>query len=140
MLVLFVVAMLGLGTHPVVAAEVAEDATFDATFIDASGLRTDVTNMVFYWEEKLSETQLALHELRHVPARRGTVPIKIQFSRIKSIEFKSSDGRGDPVLSITLKNGKTGEFNLEIPGSFKGQTEFGEMIASPAQLKKVVIK
>ncbi|MEE8493010.1 MAG: hypothetical protein V3S25_03115 [Nitrospirales bacterium] len=114
--------------------------TFEATLTDAEGLETDVTNLVFYWEEQLSETQLALHELTHVPAKRGAVPIKINFDRIGHIEFKPGRITDRLVLSITLKSGKAGEFTLERPGSFKGQTEFGDMIAAPTQLTKIVFK
>ena len=116
------------------------NTTYTATFTDTEGLRTDVTNLSFYWEEQLSDTQLALHELMHVPAKRGSVPIQIKFEKIKRIDFKPATGSGGPVLSITLKNGKTGEFTLEIPGSFKGHTDFGEMIAKPSHLKRIVFK
>jgi hypothetical protein len=118
----------------------AADQTFDAIFVDLDGLETKVTNLVYYWEEKLSETQLALHELKHVPARRGTVPIQIQFSKIRLIEFQSSRGKSEPILAVTLRNGKRGDFSLDIPGSFKGQTDFGEMIANPAQLQKILFQ
>ena len=121
-------------------AQSVSDTTFHATLVDTGGLETDVTDLVFYWEEKLSETQLALHELKHVPAKRGAVPIQIQFSKIKRIDFQTPSGAHSSVLSVTLKNGKTGDFHLDIPGSFKGQTDFGEMIAKPSQLRKIVFK
>lgn len=114
--------------------------TFEAIFVDAGGLETSVTHVVFYWEEQLSETQLALHELTHIPAKRGTVPIQIHFDKIKQVEFNHSPSKDEPVLSVTLKNGKRGEFALQIPGSFKGRTDFGEMIAGPAHLRKIVFK
>ncbi len=112
--------------------------TFEAVFVDAGGLETSVSHVVFYWEEQLSETQLALHELTHIPAKRGTVPIQIHFEKIKQVEFNNT--KNQPVLSVTLKNGKRGDFSLEIPGSFKGRTEFGEMIAGPTHLRKIVFK
>lgn len=141
-LILALISLLGLlalvpGTA---AAANPSDKAFKATFTDTGGLDTDVTNLVFYWEEKLSETQLALHELKHVPAKRGTVPIQIKFESIKKIDFATPADKGQTVLSITLKNGKTGDFQLEIPGSFKGQTDFGEMIAKPNHLKRIVFK
>lgn len=123
-----------------VGAPAQTDNSFNATFTDREGLRTDVTNLSFYWEEQLSDTQLALHELKHIPAKRGAVPIQIKFNKIKRIDFKPDTGSGGPVLSITLKNGKTGEFTLDIPGSFKGHTDFGEMIAKPSHLKRIVFK
>lgn len=118
----------------------AGDKGFEAVFVDASGLETSVTDVVFYWEEQLSETQLALHELTHIPAKRGTVPIQIHFEKIKQVEFKNAANRDDPILSVTLKSGKSGDFSLEIPGSFKGRTDFGEMIAGPTHLRKIVFK
>ncbi len=132
--------MLMLLSPAVVQGADQANQTFEATLTDAEGLETDVTNLVFYWEEQLSETQLALHELKHVPAKRGVVPIKITFDRIDQIAFKPGSTTGRPVLSITLKSGQAGEFTLEIPGSFKGQTEFGDMIAAPTQLTKIVFK
>ena len=133
---LCLVALLASG----VGALAQTDKTFTATFTDREGLRTNVTNLSFYWEEQLSDTQLALHELKHIPAKRGAVPIQIKFSKIKRIDFKPGNNPGEPVLSITLKNGKTGDFTLEIPGSFKGHTDFGEMIAKPSHLKQIVFK
>ena len=135
-----VLGLLMLLSPAVVQGADQANQTFEATLTDAEGLETDVTNLVFYWEEQLSETQLALHELKHIPAKRGAVPIKINFDRIGQIEFKPGSTTDRPVLSITLKSGKAGEFTLEIPGSFKGQTEFGDMIAAPTQLTKIVFK
>lgn len=119
---------------------VAADKTFEAVFVDAGGLETPVRGVVFYWEEELSETQLALHEVTHIPAKRGTVPIQIHFDKIKQVEFKNSAQQDDPVLSVTLKSGKRADFSLQIPGSFKGETDFGEMIAGPAHLSKILFK
>lgn len=122
---------------PALGAAEAEKA-FEAIFVDRGGLETSVSHVVFYWEEQLSETQLALHELTHIPAKRGTVPIQIHFDRIKQVEFNNS--KGESMVSVTLKNGKRGDFSLAIPGSFKGRTEFGDMIAGPTHLRKVVFK
>ncbi len=119
---------------------VEAEETFEAVFVDAGGLETSVSHVVFYWEEQLSETQLALHELTHIPAKRGTVPIQIHFDKIKQVEFNNSNNRDEPVLSVTLKNGKRGEFSLQILGSFKGRTDFGEMIAGPTHLRKILFK
>lgn len=119
---------------------VAGENTFDAVFVDAGGLETAVSHVVFYWEEQLSETQLALHELTHIPAKRGTVPIQIHFEKIKQVEFKNSADRDEPILSVTLKSGKSADFSLQIPGSFKGRTDFGEMIAGPTHLRKILFK
>jgi len=138
-LFLSLVAILFFFAQPAWPEDKAEQ-TFTATFIDREGLKTEVTNLLFYWEEKLNQTQLALHELQHVPAMRGTVPIEINFKKIKQIEFTPPDGQGRPTLSITLKNGKTGEFGLSIPGTFKGETEFGAMNAQPTHLRKIVFQ
>lgn len=134
----FLTAVLLSGAAP--PGALADEAGFDAVFVDATGLETPVTHVVFYWEEQLSETQLALHELTHIPARRGTVPIHIHFEKIKQVEFKQPTNGKEPILSVTLKSGKSGDFSLEIPGSFKGRTDFGEMIAGPTHLRKILFK
>ena len=129
---LLCLAVVGFFLYTVGLAQAANptNITFDALFVDTGGLETEVSNLVFYWEEKLSETQLALHELKHVPAKRGAVPIQIQFAGIKQIAFKPSSNKEGPILSITLKNGKTGDFHLAISGSFKGQTHFGALVST----------
>lgn len=132
------IAMVLSGAPALVGAEA--ERTFEAVFVDTGGLETSVSHVVFYWEEQLSETQLALHELTHIPAKRGTVPIQIHFDKIKQVEFNNSNNRDEPVLSVTLKNGKRGEFSLQILGSFKGRTDFGEMIAGPTHLRKILFK
>lgn len=132
-----VAAVLSVAPGP---GAVAADNGFEAVFVDAGGLETAVSHVVFYWEEQLSETQLALHELTYIPAKRGTVPIQIQFEKIKQVEFKHAASRDEPMFSVTLKNGKSGDFSLQIAGSFKGRTDFGEMIAGPTHLRKILFK
>lgn len=139
---LFVVSgmvMLCLLGTPAWAQPKAEK-TFHAVATDAKGIETDVKNLVFYWEEKISETAFVPHELKELPVKRGTATVKIKFENIKQIELKSSGNGAPPNVSITLNDGKTGDFVLAIAGSFKGQSDFGEVELPAAEIKKVTFK
>jgi hypothetical protein len=41
---------------------------------------------------------------------------------------------------VTLANGKTGEFVLTIPGSFRGESDFGQAEVPARAVAKVVMK
>lgn len=114
------------------------EKTFNAVITDAHGTETEVTNLVFYWEEKIDETHVALHELRHVPVKRGAATINVKFEDVKQIETKPGADNGAPLFVITLTRGKTGEFPLAIAGQFKGESDFGEVLIPVAGLKKIV--
>ncbi|MES4785781.1 MAG: hypothetical protein C4294_08140, partial [Nitrospiraceae bacterium] len=45
--------------------------TFNAIITDTQGVETEVKNLLFYWEEKVSETAFVPHEQKHVPVKRG---------------------------------------------------------------------
>ena len=107
---------------------------------DAKGIETDVKNVIFYWEEKISETAFVPHEMREVPVKRGTATVKIKFENIKQIDLKSSGNGAPPNVSITLNDGKTGDFVLAIAGSFKGQSDFGDVELPAAEIKKLTFK
>ena len=121
-------------------AETKGDKHFQAVTTDAKGIETDVKNLIFYWEEKVSETAFVPHELPEVPVKRGTATVKIKFEHIKHIDLKPSGNGVLPNVTITLNDGKTGEFVLAIAGSFKGQSDFGEVEIPAAELKKIVFK
>jgi hypothetical protein len=114
--------------------------SFQAVATDTQGLQTEMENIIFYYEEKVSETSFIPHELRELPVKRGTSTVKIKFSSIKEIALKASDEESPPVTNVTLKDGKTGEFQLALAGSFKGQSAFGEVELPAAQLSRVVFK
>lgn len=116
------------------------DKVFHASATDAKGVETDLRNVTFYWEEKISETAFVPHELREVPVKRGTATVKIKFDSIKFIDLKPSGNAALPNVSITLADGKTGDFVLAIGGSFKGQSDFGEVELAAAELKKLAFK
>ncbi|MCA9423043.1 MAG: hypothetical protein KC592_18635, partial [Nitrospira sp.] len=101
--------------------------SFRGVATDTQGLQTEMENIIFYYEEKVSETSFIPHELRELPVKRGTSTVKIKFFSIKEIDLKASDKESPPVANVTLKDGKTGEFQLAIAGSFKGQSAFGEV-------------
>ena len=111
------------------------EKTFHASATDAKGVETDLKNVTFYWEEKISETAFVPHELKEVPVKRGTATVKIKF-----IDLKPSGNGSLPNVSITLADGKTGDFVLAIAGSFKGQSDFGEVELATSELKKLMSK
>jgi hypothetical protein len=116
------------------------DKVFHALATDAKGVETDMKNVTFYWEEKISETAFVPHEWKEVPVKRGTATIKIKFDHIKHIDVKPSGNGSLPAVAITLSDGKTGEFHMAIAGSFTGQSDFGEVDLPAAELKKIVFK
>jgi hypothetical protein len=134
-----VMGMLYLSGDPAWAQNKSEKA-FHAVAVDAKSVETDVKNVIFYYEEKISETAFVPHELRELPVKRGTATVKIKFDGIKHIDHKPSGNGAAPNVTITLNDGKTGEFVLAIAGSFKGQSEFGEVELPAAELKKLTFK
>ena len=122
------------------AAEPKADRQFIAVVADSHGLETELKNVFFYWEEKVSETSFVPHELRHFPAKRGTSTVNIKFETIKQVDVKSSDGKSEPVLTITLTNGKTGEFVPAVNGSLRGESDFGQVDVPIPSISKVTFK
>ncbi|MGC4097089.1 MAG: hypothetical protein QM706_08235 [Nitrospira sp.] len=125
---------------PAWAQTKADAKTFHASATDAKGIETDLKNVIFYWEEKISETAFVPHELKEVPVKRGTATVKIKFESIKFIDLKPSGSNALPNVSITLADGKTGDFVLAIAGSFRGQSDFGEVELAASELKKLTFK
>ena len=121
-------------------AENKSEKSFHAVAVDTKGVETDMKNIIFYWEEKISETAFVPHELREVPVKRGTATVKIKFDAIKHIDLKPSGNGTPPNVHITLNDGKTGEFTLAIAGSFRGQSDFGEVELPAAELKRLTFK
>ncbi len=124
----------------VAAGEPKAERTFVAVVTDAQGVETEIKNVVFYWEEKISETSFVPHELRHVPAKRGTATVNIKFETIKQIEVKAPADKALPVMTVTLANGKTGEFSPAVPGSFKGESDFGPVEVPVTGVSKVMLR
>lgn len=130
---------LFLGTHA--WAQAKAERTFTAVVTDMQGIETEVKRVIYYWEEKISETAFVPHELKEVPVKRGASIVKVKFETIKQIEIKTGDDpKALPSLTITLSNGKTGDFALANAGSFKGDSDFGEVELPANTLKKVVFK
>ncbi len=113
---------------------------FHATIVDKEGVETEVTSLVFFWEEKLNEQEVALYELRHLPVKRGAATINVKFESIQSVEFRANEDGGLPILSVTVKSGKTGIFTFAQEGNFRGQSDFGEMVIRPSQLNQIRFK
>jgi hypothetical protein len=122
------------------AAEPKGDRSFQAVVTDAQGLETELRNVIFYWEEKVSETSFVPHELRHFPVKRGTSTVNIKFDSIKQVDVKASDDKSTPVISISLANGKTGEFVPAVNGSVRGESDFGQVDVPIHSLSKMVFK
>ncbi|MCC2640398.1 MAG: exported protein of unknown function [Nitrospira sp.] len=116
------------------------DKSFHAIATDAKDVQTDLKNVLFYWEEKVSETAFIPHELKHLPVKRGTATVNIKFDGITHFDVKSGAEKSPPTLHITLTNGKTGEFPLAIDGSFKGESDFGKVEMPVNALKKLEFK
>lgn len=134
-----IVFSLGYIPSPVLAQAKAEKS-FSAVVTDAQGVESEIKNVLFYWEEKVSETAFVPHELRHVPVKKGTATVNVKFDSIKQIDVKPGTDSALLSLVITLSNGKTGEFALAIKGSFRGDSDFGEVDLPANGLRKIVFK
>ncbi|WP_447977660.1 hypothetical protein [Candidatus Nitrospira bockiana] len=129
-----------VGAPPNAWAQNKSEKSFTAVVTDAQGLETEVKNFLFYWEEKVSETAFVPHELKQVPVKRGTSTVNVRFETIKQIDVKPSEDKAPPVFLITLGNGKSGEFALAIMGSFKGESDFGEVEFPAHSVKKIMFR
>ncbi len=134
-----IVTLLSVGTGPALAQQ-GGDKPFHALVTDGKDTQTDLKNVVFYWEEKVSETSFIPHELKHLPVKRGTATVNIKFDGVKQIDVTSGGDKTPPSLHITLTNGKTGDFPLAIDGSFKGDSDFGQVDLPVQGLKKLEFK
>lgn len=137
--VAIVLAMVGVGGSDA-SAQAKAEKTFTAVLTDAQGVETEVKNVVYYWEEKISETSFIPHELRHMPVKRGAATVQVKFDTIKQIDVKAGADKAHPALAITLTNGKTGEFTPAISGSFRGESDFGQVDVPLGTVAKVVLK
>ena len=123
------------------AADTKAEKAFTIAVTDAQGVETELKNGIFYWEEKMSETSFVPHELRHLPSKRGTATVNIKFDQIKQIELKPGADKAAPAMTVTLANGKSGEFVPAVAnGSFKGESDFGQVEVPIGSLSKVVFK
>ncbi len=135
---LFTCILIGLSS-PALSQNKGEK-TFAATVTDNHGIETEIKNIQFYWEEKISETAFVPHELRHVPVKRGNATINIKLDGIKTIEMRSPGEKSLPAIAISLANGNSGEFTLAISGNFKGLSDFGETEIPATAVRKIVFK
>jgi hypothetical protein len=122
------------------AADSKGEKTFHIVVTDQQGVETELKNGIFYWEEKMSETSFVPHELRHLPSKRGTATVNIKFEQIKQIEIKPGADKAAPSMTVTLTNGKNGEFVPAVDGSFKGESDFGQVEVPIGSISKVVFK
>jgi hypothetical protein len=116
------------------------EKTFNALITDTQGIDTEVKNVSFYWEEKISETAFVPHELRQIPVKRGTATVQVKFETIKQIDVKQGAEKALPVFAITLTNGKTGEFAAALAGSFRGESDFGQTEIPISTITKIIFK
>jgi len=122
------------------AADAKAEKTFTIAVTDQQGVETELKNGIFYWEEKMSETSFVPHELRHLPSKRGTATVNIKFDQIKQIEIKPGADKTAPAMTVTLTNGKNGEFTPAVSGSFKGESDFGQVEVPIGSVSKVIFK
>ncbi|MDI3461433.1 MAG: hypothetical protein OJF50_000254 [Nitrospira sp.] len=116
------------------------DRLLSAVVTDSQGVETEVKNLIFYWEEKVSETAFVPHELKHMPVKRGTATVNVKFDTIKQIEARPHGEKGLPFLTIALTNGKSAEFVAAMNGSFRGESDFGQVDIPVNAVSKVIFK
>lgn len=122
------------------SAQAKSDKVFNAVATDSKGVQTDIANVIFYWEEKVSETSFVPHEMREMPLKRGAATVKIKFEQIKQMVIRTGGNGNTPEVSITLTDGKTGDFVLGISGTFRGRSDFGDVELPAGELKQVVFQ
>src|SRR6476660_3510202 len=138
--ILFVVMAAFLFLSAQREAQTKGERTFNDIIPDTHGIETDVKNVCFYWEEKISETAFVPHEVRQLPVKRGTATVRVKFDSMKQIDVKQSTDKNLPTFTITLANGKTGDFAAALAGSFRGESDFGQTEIPITTMTKVVFK
>ncbi len=119
----------------------AQKQVFTTSITDSEGVETEVQHTRLYWEEQVSDTSFVPHEVSYVPVKRGASTINVKFTNIKSIEVKGENPKkGQAILHITLKNGKTGAFPVAVDASFIGDSDFGEVKLPMKTVRMVVFK
>jgi hypothetical protein len=121
-------------------AQPKPEKSFSAVMTDTQGVESEIKNVIFYWEEKISETAFVPHELRHLPVKSGSATVNVKFESIKQVDLRPSSDKSLPAVTITLLNGKSKDFTLAIDGRIKGQDEFGEVEVPASGLKRLVLK
>ncbi len=126
-----------LSAHP---AETKTEKAFHAVVTDAQGVESDLSNVVFYWEEKVSDTSFVPHEVRHLPARRGTSNVNIKFETIAHVHVKQGAEKDAMTFVVTLTNGKKGDFVPAVNGTLRGESDFGQVDVPMSAISKIVFK
>jgi hypothetical protein len=139
-LIMSVLALCLLAGNLTWAQHKGEKSKFTAVVTDSQGVETELKHVLFYWEEKVSETSFVPHELLHLPVKRGSATVNVKFDTIKQIDVKPAADKATSAVTITLANGKTGEFTLAVNGTFKGETDFGDVELPANGLKKVIFR
>lgn len=131
--------VLCLGVFPA-GAEVKDHQGFHVVATDEKNIETELQRALFYYEEKLNETSFIPHEIDTLPLKRGAAIVHVKFHTIKQIEFGPGPNDDSRAATVMMTNGKSGEFLLAIAGSFKGMSEFGEVLVPVSGIKKVVFR
>ncbi|MCW5799431.1 MAG: hypothetical protein LZF60_260037 [Nitrospira sp.] len=66
--------------------------------------------------------------------------MQVKFGTTKQIEFVPGPNEDSHTAMILLTNGKCGEFQLAIAGSFNGISEFGEVLVPVSGVRKAVFR
>ena len=123
-----------------VLAQAKPEKSFSALVTDTQGVESEIKNVIFYWEEKISETAFVPHELRHLPVKSGNATVNVKFESIKQVDLHPTGDKSLPAVTITLLNGKSKGFTLAIDGRIKGQDEFGEVEVPASGLKRLLFR
>ena len=121
-------------------AETKTGKAFHAVVADAQGVESDLNNVVFYWEEKISETSFVPHEVRHLPAKRGTSNVNVKFETIAQVDVKQGADKDAITMVVTLTSGKKGDFVPAVNGTFRGDSDFGQVDVPMSAISKIVFK
>jgi hypothetical protein len=87
-------------------AEPKAEKTFTAVVTNAQGVDTEVRNLIFYWEEKVSDTAFVPHELRHLPVERGSM-VNSHTAPVFVSQDSSHPTKSFRVASVTPDSGST---------------------------------
>ena len=80
-------------------ADTKANKVLTAVSTDTQGVETKVKNVLFYWEEKVSETAYVPHELRQIPVKRGSGTVNVKFDTIRQIDVAPASDKSLPVLT-----------------------------------------
>jgi hypothetical protein len=91
-----------------------KDRPFTARVTDSQGIESEIKNIFFYWEEKVSETAFVPHELRDVPVKKGTATIKVRFDQLSRSRSNQPADTTTPTVVIPEPVARPVNFSLPL--------------------------